>query len=447
MRHRAAVAFWHLRQIPRGIWRLVRLPLHALATGFWALVLLAAAWLSRRFRGGQRLYWGPEPLINNKYWSDAMRGAGFDSTSVTRGTFENFASAPFDLLHEQILAESRLPGFIARRAPAQVVFMYVLRNFDIVHLPFTGGPLGKTALAGLEPRLLRLAGIRSVLIPYGGDLFRYSWISEALVRHAMLLDYPEAGRSEDLVEKRVKRWMRHADVVQTGFMIEGVSRWDVIPSNGIIIDRERVMPRESWGSHDGKNGPVTILHAPNHRGVKGSAFIIDAVEELKKSYEIDLVLLERRPNHEVLEAMRGADICIDHCIGSGYGLFAIEAMASGSVVMANLEDEQRLGVHRHYGWLNQCPIVSANIDQLVETIEYLIGNPAEREQLGRMGIEFTRRFHGPEMAQHLYGSIYRSFAGEEVDLLTLFHPGSEFMSRFEPLRPPLRRNRPMALLR
>jgi glycosyltransferase involved in cell wall biosynthesis len=148
----------------------------------------------------------------------------------------------------------------------------------------------------------------------------------------------------------------------------------------------------------------------------------------------------------VIEALGQADICVDNCIGGGYGLFAIEAMASGSVVLGNLEDEQQLGVFRHYGWLNQCPIVSANIDQLKETISYLIRNPSLRADLGRMGIEYVRRFHSPEMAQYMFGSIYRRLAGEEVDLLRLFDPAvSEFIQRFEPLEPPLVRNRPPAL--
>ena len=83
---------------------------------------------------------------------------------------------------------------------------------------------------------------------------------------------------------------------------------------------------------------------------------------------MNLLLLEGRPNQEVLEALRRADICIDHCIGSGWGLLAVEAMASGAAVMVNLDDERRIGVHRHFGWLNQSPLVSANIEQLEETL-------------------------------------------------------------------------------
>jgi glycosyltransferase involved in cell wall biosynthesis len=455
LRRRFWIGLWHVRQTIRRGLRLVGRALAviarpvwtALQTALWACALAVAARLARRHRGGQRLWWGTDPLISLKYLSDAMRSAGFESNTVVHTDYEVYKATRFDLYYDDIVARSRLPGPIARPARDFVVFWHLIRNFDIAHIPFTGGPLGRTSLAALEPRLLRWAGVKTVMLPYGGDFWRYSWVLEALVRHAYLIDYPEPGRREDVVDRRVKRWMRHADVVFMTTSIEGASRWDVMAPDFNIVPLGRVTPRERWGDANGRSEPVTIVHAPNHRGVKGTEFILGAIDALeRKGYSIDLVLLERRPNEEVLEAMRRADICIDHCVGSGWGLFSIEAMGSGATVIANLEDEQRLGVHRHFGWLNQSPIVSANIEQLEATIEYLIGRPELREELGRIGVEFVRRFHSPDTARYTFGSIYRSLAGEEVDLMRLFHPiTSEYMRRFEPLRPPLHRNRPLEL--
>jgi glycosyltransferase involved in cell wall biosynthesis len=413
----------------------------------WAGILLVAARLPQD-RSGQRLYWGPAPLPHFQYISDALRAVGYRTTTVVQRQHQLFSGLDFDVYEDELVEASRLPNFIARRAAFYVVFLHSLRNYDIVHIPFTGGPLGRTRLAWLEPHLFRRAGIRTVLLPFGGDFWRFSWISEALMRHAMLLNYPEEGRREDLVERRVERWMRYADIVVCTTMIEGASRWDVMATDFNIVPPDRVRARTAWSTADGETEPVTVVHAPNHRGVKGTEFVLEAIDSLRsKGYAIDLVLLEGRPNEEVLEALRRADICIDHCIGSGWGLLAVEAMASGAAVMVNLDDEHRIGVHRHFGWLNQSPLVSANIEQLEETLEYLIRNPSFREELGRIGIEYVRRFHSPETAQYLFGSIYRRLRGEEVDLMRLFQPlSSEYMSRFEPLRPPLERNRPPALL-
>ena len=417
-------------------------------TALWAIVLLnAARRAGRRRRPGQRLYWGPEPLVNVKYISDALRQDGHDSTTVVSHDYDIFRSMRFDRYHAEIVAESGLPSWVRARAGAYIVALHVLRSYDVAHIPFTGGPLGNTPLDWLEPRLFREAGIRTVIVPYGGDFLRYSWMAETLMRHAMLINYPEAGRREDIVDRRVKRWMRHADIVVAGFMMEGASRWDVLATNYLIVPPDRVPARTDWTPGDGERRPIKIVHAPNHRGVKGTAFIIEAVTALeRKGHAIDFVLLEGTANETVLEEMRSADICIDHCIGSGFGLFAIEAMGSGATVVANLEDEDRVGVHRHFGWLNQCPIVSANIEQLEETLEHLIRSPNLRVELGKMGVEYVRRYHSPQMAQHLFGAIYRKLAGEDVDLLLLFHPThSEYLLRFDPLRPPLRRNRPLQM--
>jgi glycosyltransferase involved in cell wall biosynthesis len=446
---------WHMPQHARNAARFVLLHVlralnlldSILWVAVWAGILLVAARVPQD-RSGQRLYWGPAPLPYFQYISDALRAVGYRSTTVVQRQHQIFSGLDFDIYEDEVVEASRLPNFIARKAYWYVVFLHLLRNYDIVHIPFTGGPLGRTRLAWLEPHLFRRAGIRTVLLPFGGDFYRFSWISEALMRHAMLLNYPREGRREDRVERRVKRWMRYADIVVCTTMIEGASRWDVMATDFNIVPPDRVRARTAWSTADGEAEPVTVVHAPNHRGVKGTEFILEAIDSLRsRGYAIDLVLLEGRPNEEVLEALRRADICIDHCIGTGWGLLAVEAMASGAAVMVNLDDEHRIGVHRYFGWLNQSPLVSANIEQLEETLEYLIRNPSFREELGRIGIEYVRRFHSPETAQYLFGSIYRKLRGEEVDLMRLFQPiSSEYMHRFEPLNPPLERNRPPALL-
>src|SRR6188508_1485209 len=104
---RARHAFWvfvyHLVRLParlvRLLGRIVMAPLRLLAAGFWILVLFTCARLSRRFRGGQRLYWGPDPIISIKYWSDAMRASGADSTTVVSGGYPIYEGTRFDLSH------------------------------------------------------------------------------------------------------------------------------------------------------------------------------------------------------------------------------------------------------------------------------------------------------------------------------------------------------------
>ena len=45
---------------------------------------------------------------------------------------------------------------------------------------------------------------------------------------------------------------------------------------------------------NGYEGEVVIVHAPNHRGFKGTEFIIEAIKKIKESgLKVRLILLEK----------------------------------------------------------------------------------------------------------------------------------------------------------
>ena len=73
---------------------------------------------------------------------------------------------------------------------------------------------------------------------------------------------------------------------------------------------------------------MVIVHAPNHRRIKGSDRLIEVVGRLaREGLQVRLVLLEQRPNEEVRESILRADIVADQFV-AGYALFAIEGMAA-----------------------------------------------------------------------------------------------------------------------
>ena len=67
--------------------------------------------------------------------------------------------------------------------------------------------------------------------------------------------------------------------------------------------------------------------------------IINAVDELRKEgYRINFILIENMKNSEVLKILREADILVEQLI-TGYGLNAIEGMASGAAVLSNVSND------------------------------------------------------------------------------------------------------------
>lgn len=384
----------------------------------------------------RELIWTPEPLINTKYWSNAMRKAGWASTTLMTHHYAAFQRADFDRY---------IPDLVPRplRRWSYVIepyagLLYVLRNASVVHIPFTGGPLGRTRFWRLESQLLKRAGIRIVIVPYGGDYYRYSHIADPVVRNALLISYPAAGRAEPEVSARVHHWCREADVVIVGNHVDGIPRWDVPAGSFLSIDVDQWAAKDTYSDADGHSAPVRVMHAPNHRGIKGTEFLLAAVDALRaEGLDIDLELVEGRTNAEVRRLMRDVDVLADQFILSGYGLAAIEGMASGLPVLCNLEDERVMRIYRLYSFVGECPIVSASPELIAERLRTLVTQPEMRRRLGEAGRRYVERFHSEEAAQYLFGSIYRKLlGGEDVDLINLFHPlKSAYMTAGSPPHP------------
>jgi glycosyltransferase involved in cell wall biosynthesis len=389
-----------------------------------------------RKRERAELVWGPVPIINNKYWSNALAAAGWQSKTLVEGYYPAINKrADYDLYFADVVPRWARPIALHPALRRYFALLYVIRHAKVIHLPFSGGPLGRTRLWRLEAHLLRLASIRTVLISYGSDAYRYSTVVDASLRHALLSSYPQAARQESFISARVRYWQRHADVALGGFLLDGVGRWDVTTPQLVCVDVEQWHLKPAFSPHNGVTGVVKVIHTPNHRGYKGTEFLIHAVKELQaEGLAVELVLLEKTSNDRVRELTQEADILAEQFIFTGYALSGVEGMASGLAVMANLEDEAATRVFRRYSFLNECPVVSTSPETIKRNLTVLVTNPALREQLGWAGRQYVEKYHSYESAQFLFGSIYdKILDGRDVDLINLFHPLKSTYNRRRPL--------------
>ena len=424
----------------RGFYRVLRdVGLVITAPVFILLMLIVS-----RLGSKDGLIWGHTPIINNKYWSEAMCAAGYRSWTLMSGFYLKInRSQDFDLYFDGLYSIVK-PRILQRALQPWLVMLYLASNARAVHLPFYGGALKNTILWRMEAHLYRLSRIKTVIIPYGGDMYMYSKIFDPCVRNGLLLSYPQVAKNESHVSAHVNYWIKRADVILGGFTLEGIARWDIPIGNMLSIDIKKWEAKRSYSGANGLDKVVRVLHNPNHTGVKGTEFIINAVKVLtQKGLNIELVLLRDVQNTKVMEVMESVDIHADQLILPGYGMSAVEAMASGLPVIANLSDHRYTTIFRRYSFLEECPIYSSTPESIVDDLELLVTSPDLRRVLGEAGRAYVEKYHSYETAQYLFGSIYEKlFSGTEVDLMNLFHPlKSIFNKRKPPINHPLRLNR------
>lgn len=351
-----------------------------------ALVARAGTATRRRRRKLPRLVWGPEPLISVKYWSEAMRRLGYRSTTVVDGVYSIYERDDFDLERRDLLGSGRLSELVRDYC----IFAWTLLHADIQMAFFNGGFLRNTCLRWQEGRLLRIAGKKLVVSPYGGDIAVPGHLG--VTEDALLRDYPYFETLAGEVRRRVDYFTRWADVVIRNYQNGYMPRADVLWVTQLAIDISQYPG--AAGSPDGDRGEVVVIHAPNHRHVKGTAALVRAVEELRhEGLPVRLDLYEKRPNQEVRRAVLDAGVVADQFI-AGYALFALEGLAAGKPVMSALSGMPREA--RHATALRACPIVDADLATVKDELRRLVRDPALRARVGAAGREFALRYHSLE---------------------------------------------------
>ena len=392
------------------------------AVAFFPLFIVLTKCVRRNSENKPRLLFGPTPLINNKYWALALRGAGYKATTLMYEVYAIYKKKDFDRYY----ADFYFSGInhLDRLLAPYLVFIHLLLNYDIVHFHYDGGFLAKTPLRWLEPYLYKLAKIKIVVLPYGSDFHKYSQIMDLKFRHAMLINYPLAGRHELKVSKQIEFFNRHADCVYVGMMVEGAGRWDLLSVSNLTIDESLWKQKIHYSKCDGKNGLVRVMHTPNHRGVKGTEFIEKAVKDLiEEGYQLELVLLRNVPNDQVKLLMQEIDILAEQIMSPGHGLNALEGMASGLPVLSNTTNQEFRELFSTYSYLNQCPIVPTNTGLIKENLRMLVTDPSKRKALGEQGRQYVEKFHSNLSAQLIFGRIYEKiWHNKDVDLINYFHP-------------------------
>ncbi len=335
---------------------------------------------------------GPEPLINNVYHKKALNLYGY--TAETFVTDIYYITSEFDRI---FIGKNPLMLAIYRI----IVLTMMMFRYRCLYIYFSGGPFGQDRLLWrIEAPLLKFAGVKIVVMPYGSDVQDMSLSPNLYFRHTYSQQYKPTLLRKKAVAARVDYWSRHAHhIIATGGLVYFMHVWDTLLPSYLSIDTEKWKPTVPPRT----NGPFRILHAPNHRHIKGTQHIIDAVEELRADgLDIELVLLERAGNDEIRAIMAEVDVVADQLIIGWYAMFALEGMAMGKPVLCYLRDDlKKLFVASGLLEPGELPFVECCPTTVKEAIKRLYNN---RDELAEMGCQ-SRAFAERHNSLHAIGGI------------------------------------------
>jgi len=128
-----------------------------------------------------------------------------------------------------------------------------------------------------------------------------------------------------------------------------------------------------------------IVHAPTNWDLKGTARILQVVEELyRKRVRFQFSIMSAVANPAVLQALSDADIVVDRLSCGGVPRFGYEAMGSGCCLVGSDErDLVPLPFDR--------PGVAVQPDSLAEKLREVIVDPRYRAERVERGLEFVDR--------------------------------------------------------
>lgn len=316
--------------------------------GFFFLVALLGRFLPKAYDVGL----GPEPLINNLYHKRALEMQGYSAQTFALRAY--YITSDFDLLLVERM-QRVLPRRLATFAALIWCQILCLTRYRALYIYFNGGVLSRFPgglYAWFDAPLLKLAGVKLLVMPYGSDVQDMSLSPNLNFKHAMTRAYPLHYRGQRGIAAQIHRWTQASDVVLAGVeWVDYMHHWhhlmlahfsiDTEALNPEALNPEALQPAASEALYrPGCGRPLRLLHAPNHRGLKGSQQIIAAVETLRaEGLPLELELIERRPNAEVLAGIARADLVLDQMIIGWYAMFALEAMALGRPVACYLRPD------------------------------------------------------------------------------------------------------------
>ncbi len=130
-----------------------------------------------------------------------------------------------------------------------------------------------------------------------------------------------------------------------------------------------------------------VLHAPTARGVKGTEYVLAAVDRLRQEgLAFEFRLIERMPHNDLSRVLGDSDIVVDELYSDTVGVLSAEAMAAGNVVLTSYFAD-------YAKTPDGCPAIDVNSETITDALRRAIVDRDLRARLTAAGRRYVEQHH------------------------------------------------------
>ena len=358
-----------------------------------------------------RVFVGIHEISNNIYEiSNALREHGCYVESMSFGSNfygsnrydHNFTHSEFRPDKETGIRRKFLKRYLRLKKISVMTNMLfrIIFRFDVCIFVWTNTfwPLG------MDLFLLRLFGKKVIVFNCGSDV-RFEPLQLAIDRElfgidmfSRMIEQNINGYFSDMPSIFRRTFYRQKIEELSGCLIVSMRNQATFMKKPVVF--LRVPNRRLIDRPKRTNDRPLIIHAPSLRSVKGTDYVLDAIDLLRnEELKFDFELIEGRENSYVLSRLKAADIVVDQP-SSWLARLGVEAMAAGCVVVGgNRPDYEEVK--------DEAPVIQFEPDAraLADALRRLITDPAGREDLMMRSYQYWEEKYSYEAFGRYFDSI------------------------------------------
>lgn len=331
--------------------------------------------------------------------AEGLRRAGYNSLNVIQ---ENSDVEDLDrqLPHHRALAH-KSDGKVSKFIKRARFLGEVAEQCSLVH--YHGGVILRSHWHHLiEGKLLAKKQIPMIMSFGGGDA---RIVSEARAKNPYFFRQPDEQRDERIRAylKSISRYIRH---VATDYeMMTYVEPY----FEKCHLFRQPVNLQTIQFNEPRLDRPPVILHTPTESWVKGTEYVIAAVEKLKaEGYKFEFRLKRQLTQTQMYEEMKACDVYIDELLCGSHGVTAVETMAAGKPTMTYIRPDL---VSKYPA---EMPLVNTNPDTLYDKLKELICEPTLRADLSYRSRQYVEKYHDVDVVVGDLIDIYKDIGFQGI---------------------------------